>query len=61
MFTWLVIIFVLAIVFGVVKVETLKDWGNKALKFGQDSLKKVQDKASQSKTPSKDDDTVSKE
>ncbi len=55
MFTWLVIIFVLALVFGVVKIETLKDWGNKALNIAKDNVNKLQNTAANSQENEKKD------
>lgn len=52
MFTWLVIIFVLALVFGIVKIESLKEWSNKALKMAKDYMDKLQNNTQKS---SKDD------
>ena len=40
MFTWLLIIFALAVVFGVIKVEQLKEWGNKAVAFVSSYMEK---------------------
>ena len=52
MFTWIVIIFVLALVFGIVKIESLKEWSNKALKMAKDYMDKLQNNTQKS---SKDD------
>ena len=40
MFVWILIIFALAMIFGVVKVEKLKDWWVKALAFIKESINK---------------------
>ena len=40
MLTWILIIVVLAFVFGVIKVETLKSWKDKAVTFIREGLDK---------------------
>lgn len=40
MLAWIVIIFALALVFGVIKVEQLKMWGDKAMSFAKEKLNK---------------------
>ncbi len=62
MLTWLVIIFALALVFGVIKIENLKDWGDKALKFAQDNMAKMQNKSANKASDAENSDkTDSKE
>ncbi|MBQ9235384.1 MAG: hypothetical protein IJ184_02845 [Alphaproteobacteria bacterium] len=45
MLIWLVIIFVLLMIFGVIKVEMLQNWGTKAADFLQENLKRLQEKS----------------
>lgn len=40
MLTWLLIIFALALIFGVIKVEQLKQWGEKTVTFIKENLNK---------------------
>lgn len=40
MFVWILIIFALAMIFGVIKVENLKEWWAKALAFVKESIRK---------------------
>ena len=52
MFAHFVIIFALALVFGVIKVDQLKQWGDKALSFAKKNLNK--DLVNKDENPSDD-------
>lgn len=53
MLTWILIIFVLALIFGVIKVDMLKSWGDKVVAFIKEGLDKDQDEPKEPKKKSK--------
>lgn len=56
MLIWILIVFVLAMVFGIVKVENLKEWSAKAVEFVQANLNKNQTEKNKNKENSQDQD-----